>query len=140
MEQTMSFTKTGNILSDQVQVYISDFCTSHPLGPAIPMTKALRLLNKVHNTQQPQKLCMHRVEDTYFIQLCYSIESNRGPVAILKFTTFFVNRECPKHHDIKPSCLNCITCIKQGKCHDKFIRNTFGEILFPEHYAPQKQR
>lgn len=34
----------------------------------------------------------------------------------------------------------CARNLKNGQCRDEFIRNTLGAILFPQHYAKDKQR
>ena len=35
---------------------------------------------------------------------------------------------------------HCARNLKNGKCCDEFIRNTLGTILFPQHYAKEKQK
>lgn len=55
--------------------------------------------------------------------------------------------------DQKPLCIKCskkmneaskIKCcarnLRNGKCHDEFICHTLGAILFPQHYAQDKQK
>ena len=34
----------------------------------------------------------------------------------------------------------CARNLKNGKCQDEFIRNTLGAILYPQHYATDKQK
>lgn len=34
----------------------------------------------------------------------------------------------------------CLQNLAAGKCKDPFIRKEIGEVLFPEHYGPQKTR
>lgn len=34
----------------------------------------------------------------------------------------------------------CARNLKNGKCVDEFIRNTLGAVLYPQHYAKDKQK
>ena len=34
----------------------------------------------------------------------------------------------------------CARNLKNGKCQDEFMRNTLGAILYPQHYAKDKQK
>lgn len=34
----------------------------------------------------------------------------------------------------------CARNLKNGKCQDEFVRNTLGAILYPHHYAKDKQK
>lgn len=42
---------------------------------------------------------------------------------------------CPEYIGRK-----CIQNLSSGKCKNKYMRQTIGEVLFPEIYKPQKQR
>ncbi|MFQ6702588.1 MAG: hypothetical protein ACLRFO_00085 [Alphaproteobacteria bacterium] len=57
------------------------------------------------------------------------------------------------YYDTKPQCAKtnrkmdntsklkyCARNLKDGKCVDEFIRNTLGAILYPQHYAMEKQK
>lgn len=34
----------------------------------------------------------------------------------------------------------CFNNLKSGKCKDEFVRQTVGTVLFPQHYANEKQK
>ena len=34
----------------------------------------------------------------------------------------------------------CFNNLKNGKCKDEFVRRTVGTVLFPQHYANEKQK
>jgi hypothetical protein len=34
----------------------------------------------------------------------------------------------------------CFDNLKNGKCKDEFVRRTVGSVLFPQHYANEKQK
>lgn len=43
------------------------------------------------------------------------------------------------HMDEVAKIKRCARNLKNGKCRDEFIRNTLGAVLFPQHYAKNKQ-
>lgn len=44
------------------------------------------------------------------------------------------------HMDEEAKIKRCARNLKAGKCRDEFMRKTLGAILFPQHYAKDKQK
>ena len=56
---------------------------------------------------------------------------------------FHYNTKCNKHGpelDETAKIKRCARNLQNGKCVDEFIRNTLGAILYPQHYAMEKQK
>ena len=53
-------------------------------------------------------------------------------------------RKTPKYHcnivfrQDKRKCTSCFESLSHGRCNDKFVRNTLGTVLYPQHYEKQK--
>ena len=49
-------------------------------------------------------------------------------------------QKCSKNIKETTKIKRCARNLKDGKCVDEFIRNTLGAILYPQHYAMEKQK
>lgn len=89
----------------------------------------------------------------YSLSLSYSQKTNFGRTAIGNKHNrvldidgmFYYNQypqcgkqNCPLNEEDKIK--RCARNLRNGKCLDEFIRNTLGAVLFPEHYAKDKQK
>lgn len=64
----------------------------------------------------------------------------------LELSNMFYHNQMPKcgkqdcELDEEAKIKRCARNLKNGKCQDEFIRNTLGAILYPQHYATDKQK
>ncbi len=118
----------------------------------VPVEDAIVIISRLLNTPVPKGMCL--LPRKHSFSLSASLKYN-GHIGIgdgstsLQITTDFKDL-----HDFnsKANCMSteqnncrwgaeyCLANLMAGKCKDPFIRETVGEILFPKHYAPQKQR
>ncbi len=121
--------------------------THHVMGPNIDDETLAKLLNAFETTTAPSDFCLHNLD----IHMQYNNRIHRncsatGFSSICALSTDF-NQDmlCPCDEKVN-NCsqlgksYHCAQNIKAGKCRDEYIRKTIGEVLFPQHYATDKQK
>ena len=121
--------------------------TYHVMGPNIDDETLAKLLNAFETTTAPSDFCLHNLN----IHMQYNNRIHRncsatGFSSTCALSTDF-NQEmlCPCDSKLNKAAQLCKADIcarnsAHGKCQDEFMRKTIGAILFPQHYASEKQK
>lgn len=117
------------------------------LGTPIDSATATRLLTALETTPVPHNFCLGtlNVHTSYHncIQAGYTPDNYKTNLDL--YADFSNNIGCrcaPNMNNYAPyfKVANCAKNIASGKCRDEYMRKTVGTILFPQHYATDKQK
>ena len=130
------------------------FVLKNPNGSEhlVTLEDAIVIVSRLLNTSVPKGMCLRPRKHSFSLTASLKYGGHigigdGGPT--LQITTDFqdlhdfnfrTNCMSVEQNNCRWSATHCLANLKAGKCKDPFIRETVGEILFPEHYAPQKQR
>lgn len=122
--------------------------SNYLLGEPIDTETAQKLLKAFENTPIPHRFCLGSLD----IHTSYRNHITRPNTHNNNYNTYFglsvnfnqhIGCPCAPHiNNYSPYCKvsDCAHNIATGKCRDEFMQKTVGAILYPQHYAKNKQK
>lgn len=116
------------------------------LGEEIAYNTALKLLDLIYNTPAPRLCWLHMTADMHTnVNRCYDTKQGYRYSTLNIQADFNKRISCPcdktlNHYDAETKVEKCHELLCAGKCRDEFIQKTLGAVLFPQHYAKDKQK
>ena len=121
--------------------------THYLLCPPIDSSTLGRLLTAFEKTHAPADFCLRNltVQVRYNNHIHSNCRADNFGASCNLSTDFNPKLTCPCDTTINNvsqlgKSYLCAQNIKTGKCRDEYIRKTLGAILFPQHYATDKQK
>lgn len=110
----------------------------------VPLSRVLRLIDKLSKTTVPDNACLLAEKNNRFtadVRYAFYPEFKCKIMTMSLIAKFNCVRPACERNDESLTAIDCCSYnLANGKCQDEYIRSTVGQTLFPRLYAKVGQK